>query len=121
MLSLYRFGTFAFVMTLLNVLLPINGSAQTLTVAQYQNPKSEKDLSSNKAYLNGIKDGIVASNMVAEEKLFCLPDASTLTFDRASDILMRWARKRGGNADSLPLGLAMLHSLKETFPCSVRR
>jgi len=121
MLSFYRLGTFALVMTLLSVLLPIKGSAQTLTVAQYQHPRSEKDLSSNKAYLNGIKDGVVALNVTAEEKLFCLPEMSTLTFERASDILLRWARSRGGNADSLPLGLAMVHSLKEAFPCSNRR
>jgi hypothetical protein len=39
-------------------------------------------------------------------------DLPVLTFDRANDILLRWARKRAGEAVGLPLGLALLYSLK---------
>ena len=93
-------------------------NAQTVTVEQYQHPKGEKDFSFNKPYFEGIKDGLVAYNMSLEGRLFCLGgDPPVLTFDRANDILMRWARKRGGDGAGMPLGLALLYSLKETFPC----
>ncbi len=47
-------------------------------------------------------------------------DPPVLTFDRANDILPRWARKRAGEAVGLPLGLALLYSLKEAFPGAPR-
>ena len=98
--------------------LATDARAQTMTVEQYQHPKGEKDLNSNKAYLEGIKDGLIAYNMSVEDRLFCLGDGpSVLTFERASDTLLLWARKRRGDAASLPLGLALLYSLKEAFPC----
>ena len=93
-------------------------SAQTVTVEQYQHPKGERDLNSNKPYLEGIKDGLIAYNMSVENRLFCLGDGpSVLTFERANDTLLQWARKRRGDAAGLPLGLALLYSLKEAFPC----
>jgi hypothetical protein len=93
-------------------------SAQTVTIEQYQHPKSEKEFSFNRPYLEGIKDGLIAYNISREDRLFCLGgDPPVLTFERANDILMRWARKRGGDAAGMPLGLAMLYSLKEAFPC----
>ena len=113
-----RIGPFALVVVLLRIFLSTNAYSQTVTVEQYQHPQNEKDLSINKAYFNGIKDGLVAYNMRAEEKLFCSPGASTLTFERASELLIRWARKRGSSADSLPLSLSVLQSLQEAFPCS---
>ena len=100
-------------------LLPTGANAQTVTLEQYQHPKGEKDLNFNKPYLEGIKDGLVAYNMSQEDRLFCLGgNPPVLTFDRANDILLRFARKRGGEAGGLPLGLALLYSLKEAFPCT---
>jgi len=99
-------------------LLASGADAQTVTIEQYQHPKSEKDFSFNRPYFEGIKDGLVAYNMSLEGRLFCLGgDPPVLTFDRANDILMHWARKRGGDAALMPLGLALLYSLKEAFPC----
>jgi len=70
------------------------------------------------ALFEGIKDGLVAYNISREDRLFCLGgDPPVLTFDRANDVLMHWARKRGGEAAGLPLGLALLYSLKDAFPC----
>jgi hypothetical protein len=92
--------------------------AQTLTVEQFQHPKSDKDMNFNKTYLLGIKDGLMALNVSSEDKSFCIGgEIPDLPFDRASDILLHWARKRGGDAASLPLALAMLYSLKDAFPC----
>ena len=99
-------------------LLATGARAQTITVEQYQHPKGEKDLNFNKPYLEGIKDGLVAYNMSVEARLFCLGDGlPVLTFERANDTLLQWARKRRGDAAGLPLGLALLYSLKEAFPC----
>jgi hypothetical protein len=95
-----------------------DANAQTVTVEQYQHPKGERDLNFNKSYLEGIKDGLIAYNMSIEDKLFCLGGMpSVLTFERASDTLLHWARKRSGDAAGLSLGLALLYSLKEAFPC----
>ncbi len=99
-------------------LLCADANAQTVTVEQYQHPKGERDLNFNKPYLEGIKDGLVAYNMSVEDKLFCLGGMPpVLTYERASDTLLHWARKRGGDAAGLSLGLALLYSLKEAFPC----
>ena len=99
-------------------LLCSDANAQTITVEQYQHPKGERDLNFNKPYLEGIKDGLIAYNMSLEDKLFCLGGVPPiLTFERASDTLLHWARKRGGDAAGLSLGLALLYSLKEAFPC----
>jgi hypothetical protein len=104
--------------TLLGGLLSSGANAQTVTIEQYQHPKGEKDLNFNKSYLEGIKDGLIAYNMSLEDKLFCLGGMPpVLTFERASDTVLHWARKRGADTASLPLGLAMLYSLKEAFPC----
>lgn len=95
-----------------------DANAQALTVEQFQHPKGERDLSYNKSYLEGIKDGLIAYNMSVEDKLFCLGGMPPLmTFEQASDTLLKWARKRKGDAAGLPLGLGLLYSLKEAFPC----
>jgi hypothetical protein len=92
--------------------------AQALTVEQYQHPKGEKELNFNRPYLEGIKDALIAYNMSVEDRLFCLGGMPpTLSFEQASDTLLLWARKRKGDAAGLSLGLAMLYSLKEAFPC----
>lgn len=99
-------------------LLSADANAQTITVEQYQHPKGEKDLNFNKPYLEGMKDGLLAYNLSVEDKLFCLGGMPpVLTFERASDTLLQWARKRHGDAAGLPLGMALLYSLKEAFPC----
>jgi hypothetical protein len=99
-------------------LLCSDANAQTVTVEQYQHPKGEKDLIFNKSYLEGIKDGLIAYNISVENRLFCLGGMPpVLTFERASETLLHWARKRGGDAAGLSLGLALLYSLKEAFPC----
>ena len=108
--------------TLWSGLLSSGVNAQTVTMEQFQHPKGEKELNFNKTYFEGLKDGLVAYNMSLEDKLFCLGGTiPVLTFDRASDIVLRWARKRSTDAMGLPLGLALLYSLKEAFPCKAAR
>ena len=104
--------------TLLGGWLASDANAQTVTVGQYQHPKSDSDLNFNKTYLEGIKDGLVAYNTSSEDKIFCLGGMPpVLTFERANDTLLHWARKRSGDSSGLSLGLGLLYSLKEAFPC----
>jgi hypothetical protein len=113
-----RFVTIATAATLLGGLLSFGAHAQNVTTEQYRNPKNEKDLNFNKAYLTGIKDGLIAYNMSSEDKLFCMPGPiPILTFEQANNALLHWARKKSADAESLPLGLALLYGLKEAFPC----
>jgi len=110
--------TIASSVTLFIVLLSFSANGQAVTMEQYQHPKNENDLNFNKAYLAGIRDGLIDYNMSSETKLFCMPLNYVITFEQANDIAMRWAHKKSINADKLPLGLALLYGLKETFPCS---
>jgi len=103
-------------MMLWAVLLSYGANAQTGTTEQYRHPKTEKDLNFNKAYLAGLKDGLITYNTTAEDKLFCMPGYSALTFEQANNIVMRWASKKNVDAD-MPLGLTLLYGLKEAFAC----
>ena len=44
-------------------LLSCDANAQTVTVEQYQHPKGETEMNFNKAYLEGLKDGLMAYNL----------------------------------------------------------
>jgi hypothetical protein len=103
---------------LLSCFLSFGASAQTVTTGQYRHPNGDKDLNFNKTYLVGIKDGLLAYNMSSEVKLFCMAGTiPVLSFEQANDIVMRLANKKGSDRDGLPLGLALLFGLKETYPC----
>ena len=102
---------------LLAALMAFAANAQTVTTKQYRHPATEKDLNFNRAYLTGIKDGLIAYNISSEHKLFCMTGTPTLSFDQANDILMHWANKKSVSSESLPIGLTLLYGLKETYPC----
>ena len=102
---------------LLGLSLPFGAHAQSLTVSQYRHPKSAKDLTFNKAYLMGVAEGLLAYNVVAQPKQFCVPGLMPhLTFDQANDIMLRWARKESGGSD-LPVGRALYYGLTKAYPC----
>jgi Rap1a immunity proteins len=95
-----------------------HAAAQGLTINDYRHPNTETDLSFNKGYLSGIKDGLIAYNMKLDHKLFCLPgDIPTLSFEEANDLMMNWARKRGADSNDMPLNLALLTALQKSYPC----
>jgi hypothetical protein len=95
----------------------VAAQAQNVTLGQFQHPKGPKDLEVNKAYLQGAIDGLIAYNMAAEQKLFCLPGiVPKLSFDEANDLIFRWARKTSGSSD-ISLGHALLFGLRESRPC----
>jgi Rap1a immunity proteins len=91
----------------------------SLTLGHFQHPKTAKDLEVNKAYLMGAADGLIAYNMRQQDKdkLFCPPGLlPKISFEQASEAVMRWSRKTSGSAD-LPLGLALLYGLTNAYPC----
>ncbi len=102
------------------VLLPsffLGARAQTVTLGQFQHPKTAKDLDVNKTYLRGATDALLAYNTSLEDKLFCVTGPiATVSFEQAGDIVMRWARKTSGSAD-ISLGRALLFALRDAYPC----
>lgn len=95
-----------------------SAAAQWLTIKDYQHPKSEAEMNFNKGYLSGVKDALIAYNMAAETKLFCLAgDLPTLSFDQANDLMMSRAHKRGPDIGATPVNQALLNALRETYPC----
>ena len=95
-----------------------NAAAQGLTMDTYRRPNSQPELDFNKGYLTGIKDGLIAYNMVLDDKLFCLTgEIPTLSFEQANDLTMSWARKRGPDSGGTPVTRALLTALRERYPC----
>jgi hypothetical protein len=99
--------------------LSISGAAaQWLTIGDYQRPTSDADMSFKKGYLSGVKDGLIAYNMAAGSKLFCLSgDLPTLSFEQADDLMMSRARKKGRDIGGTPINMALLNALREAYPC----
>jgi Rap1a immunity proteins len=89
-------------------------SAQTLTLETYQHPES--------MYLAGARDGLIAYDLAvpANERRFCLPPNLAVTTHQADDMMLRWAKRQTSNIDSTPIGLALLRSFEEAYPCSRR-
>jgi Rap1a immunity proteins len=117
MLGSARIMIIALATALLGLLLCLDAEAQTVTLAQFQHPKTAKDLDFNKTYLLGVADGLIAYNSGLDDKLFCTPGlVPKITFDQANDIVMRWARKTSGSSD-MALGLALLYGLRDAYPC----
>lgn len=91
--------------------------AQSVTLGQFQHPKGPKDLEVNRTYLIGAAEALLAYNAATEVKLFCLPSlVPKLTFDEASDLVLRWARKASGST-GVSLASALLFALRAAHPC----
>lgn len=73
-------------------------AVNALSVNSYRDEKNDEMRKINKAYLAGVRDGIAAVNRaVAQEgkkPYFCLPDADTLRFEQAEEILMQEGKNR---------------------------
>ena len=112
-----RIVTMVSAAVLIGLSLGLSAQAQTVTLGQFQHPTAAKDLDTNKTYLRGATDGLVAYNRSLEDKLFCVPGRiPVVTFEQASNIVMRWARKTSGSSD-ISLGSALLFALRDAYPC----
>ena len=98
-----------------------NAVAQGLTIDEYRHPNSDAELSFNRGYLTGVKDGLTAYNMAANDKLFCLTgDVPVLSFEQANGLLMGWARKRGSGIGGTFVDQALVTALRERYPCPAK-
>jgi hypothetical protein len=99
------------------VLLSFEADAQTVRLEKYLHPKNEFFRDFNKFYLAGVVDGLITANLAAANKIFCLPPNLALTTEQADSILKNWAQKQTKNTNDLPIAIALLGGLEETFPC----
>lgn len=100
------------------VSLPFAAAGQTLSLDRYQHPQTDKDLDSNKRYLAGAIDALLALNQSLDDKQFCLPGTvPTLTFDQANTLVMHYANHASSKLD-LTLGRTLMYALKQSYPCS---
>jgi hypothetical protein len=97
-----------------------NADASTLRLKNYLAPEDEKQRILNAMYLDGLKDGLIAFNIVlgrtGAKPLFCLPPTLALTPDQADDILMREV-KNHPYPDDMIVSIVLLAGLRKTFPC----
>ncbi len=97
-----------------------NANAATLRLKNYMAPEDEKQRMLNAVYLDGLKDGLIAFNIVLPRSgaapLFCLPPTLALTPEQADDILMREAKSRP-YPDDMIVSIVLLAGLRKTFPC----
>ena len=95
-------------------------AVNALSVNSYRDEKNDDMRKINKAYLAGVRDGVVAVNhaIVLEGKkpYFCLPDAETLRFEQAEEILMQEGKK-SRSFERMPVWAVLFEALKDTFPC----
>ena len=94
--------------------------AATLRLKNYIAPEDEKQRILNAMYLDGLKDGLIAFNVVIARNggapLFCLPPTLALTPEQADDILMREAKSHA-YPDDMIVSIVLLAGLRKTFPC----
>ena len=95
-------------------------NAATLRLKNYMAPADEKQRILNAVYLDGLKDGLIAFNIVLARNggapLFCLPPNLALTPDQADDIVMREAKSHP-YPDDMIVSIVLLAGLRKTFPC----
>ena len=103
---------------ILGVFLSFAANAQTVRMESYLYPENETFRTFNKLYLAGVKDGLILYSTSGTDKLFCIPGNLALTTEQADDILLGWAKKRTKIINDLPIAIALLGGLKETFPCA---
>jgi hypothetical protein len=95
-------------------------AVNALSVSSYRDEKNDDMRKLNRAYLAGVRDGLVAVNQaIASERkkpYFCLPDDGTLKFERAEEILIQEGSK-SRSLEHMPAWAILFEGLKDTFPC----
>jgi hypothetical protein len=100
-------------------LLPVAASAQTPFMHNYLHPTDDADRILAKTYLEGLRDGVMASNEMMTVKRYCMPEGVLLSDELADAAIRGWAKKQtpGPSLDNFPVAVALIDGLKETFPC----
>jgi hypothetical protein len=99
----------------------LSSSADAVVLLRdYKAAKADTEKKLNKIYLGGVKEGVVMFDaelaVEGRQRLFCMPDNLSVTFDQAENIMMREAQKRT-DPDNVPISLLLINGLKDTFPC----
>jgi hypothetical protein len=94
-------------------------AVNALSVNSYRNEKNDEMRKLNKAYLSGVRDGIVTINHAIEldgkRPFFCLPN-DELRFEQAEDIMMERS-KTSRTFDYMTVWAVLFEALKDKFPC----
>jgi hypothetical protein len=95
-------------------------AVNALSVNSYRDEKNDELRKINKAYLAGVKDGIITVNhaiaLEGKKPYFCLSDDPTLRFEQAEEILLQEGRK-SRSLEYMPVWAVLFEALKNTFPC----
>ena len=98
-------------------------NAATLRLKNYLAPEDEKQRILNAVYLDGLKDGLIAFNVVLPRTgaapLFCLPPTMVFTPEQADDIVMREAKSHP-YPDDMIVSIVLLAGLRKTYPCGAQ-
>jgi hypothetical protein len=101
------------------VLLSFAANAQTIRLDGYRHPKDGTERILMEFYLKGLVDALVLYNSGATDKLFCVPGKLALTAEQADDILLGWVKRQTKTIPAdLPIMIALLGGLEDTFPCA---
>ena len=102
------------------VLVCNRADAQSVRLKEYFHPTPKFKLL-DKAFIAGVKDGLMAYNAAMEKNgraLFCMPPKLALTAEQLEEIMMRWVEKnRAKVTDEMPISLPLLLAFEETFSC----
>ena len=93
-------------------------AVNALSVNSYRDEKNDEMRKINKAYLAGVRDGIITVNhaiaLDGKKPYFCLSD--DLRFEQAEDILLQEGKK-SRSLEYRPVWAVLFEALRDTFPC----
>ena len=96
-------------------------TVNALSVNSYRDEKNDEMRKLNRAYLSGVRDGIVTVNhaiaLDGKKPYFCLPN-DALRFEQAEDIMIQQA-KTSRTFDYMPVWAVLFEGLRDKFPCEV--
>jgi hypothetical protein len=100
------------------IILPRQASADASTVVGIALFRADEP--TTRAFLEGMGQGFdwanTALRLSAQQPLFCEPQTIVLTVEQRVDIVERYL-KRFPETGTKPLGVSLLKSLKDAFPC----
>jgi hypothetical protein len=95
-------------------------AVDALSVNSYRDEKNDEMRKINKAYLTGVRDGIVTVNhaiaLDGKKPFFCLPEDQTLKFEQAEEIFLQEGKK-SRSLEYMPVWAVLFEALKNNFPC----
>ena len=95
-------------------------AVNALSVNSYRDETNDEMRKINRAYLAGVRDGIMAVNhaiaLDGKKPYFCLSDDLTLRFEQAEEILIQEGNK-SRSLEHMPVWAVLFEALKNKFPC----